>query len=707
MSAYNNSTWKKISGQFRKDDPQRYLNKDGALQTGYTGSELRCYEDCKRQPESMDDKNDFQSSVNSIDDKCYCSFRPKTKAQVSEMKREPTVVELNVKQFEFEMMMREYKSMYDKYMTVVAENSVKDTKTYRKKNVRELYEMDPKVRYVKVQNRRNQYLHFQEIEVYDQDGKNVAVNQTKPKLHWYTNCNQCGKNICDSKNYKNMSNSDLNTSYFSGGQYRNNSFNKGGPGRVSEVGCCDIDEDQKAVRDTTYGAIFGVGKYKKDDNQNKTTVTASSNVYRGFAENVIDGMKNDNQKWSNSNHTRREGIQWVELDLHQEVDVSKITIYNRPDGAQHRLNGAVILLYNNKHERIHEPIKLNSGRVQHYKVELKSQPQKGFIKQLFLNSVTQEQCFDDCAHDDDCKYVLFKKEHYNNGRGQRTRNRCLKYDKSAGGLIDVNDKDKNFQHNAWEKDTWKDFNNKDAVFGSEWSVNLGPSTNLKVCKDTAIKSEEGPFSSVVFVDDNYSDSTKKNTCYGNSLTATNNMKETTGVHSSIPPGGETGKIDEEEMGLLTELVNLNKKISNHMTDISTMTTEKIGQGKSNSISSSSMSSVYNKQTANRFVQRLENDKKQLLKMSNDIQDANASNDNLELSNMSNKMKLYVMVLLSILLITMCVLYMSDSISTSSVYWVLAVFFVFMYIINYKYYNTVALTPIGQLKSYIERVFGLD
>ena len=182
------------------------------------------------------------------------------------------------------------------------------------------------------------------------------------------------------------------------------------------------------------------------------------------------------------------------------------------------------------------------------------------------------------------------------------------------------------------------------------------------------------------------------------------MTESTGVHSSIPPGGETGKVDDEEQGILTELVNLNKKISSHMSEIANMTNETIGQGKSNSVSTASMSSVYNKQSANRFVQRLENDKKQLLKMSKEIEDANASNENLELNNMSNKMKLYVMVLLSILLVAMCVLYMYGLIPTSYVYSILSVLFLFMYIINYKYYNTVVLTPIGQLKSYIERIF---
>ena len=120
---------------------------------------------------------------------------------------------------------------------------------------------------------------------------------------------------------------------------------------------------------------------------------------------------------------------------------------------------------------------------------------------------------------------------------------------------------------------------------------------------------------------------------------------------------------------------------------------------------------YNKQSSNRFVQRLANDKKQLLKLSSEIQNANANNENLELNNMSNQMKLYVMVLLSILLVTICVLYMSERISSSIVYSVLAVFFIFMYMINYTYYNSLATyvtnynyyNPIVQLKSYIDKV----
>ena len=584
MSVYSDIKWKNIDGRYQKGNPSRYMDKTAPLQNGFTGSDLRCYEDCKRQPESEDStENEFKSDVDGINDKCYCSFRPKSVAQKAFDKREPTIVDLNITQMEFEMMMREYRTVYDDYINVVAKNTRKDNKTYSNKNVKEFYELEPKVRYVRIRNRRNYFLHIQEIEVYDQDGKNVAINQSKPKLHWYTNCQQCGKNICDSKNYKNMSTKDINSMYFTGGSYRNNSKNRGGPGTVSQVECCNIDENQQAIRDNRYGAIYGISKNNVDDKseQNETTVSASSNIYGGVVDSINDGMKSDNQRWTNSNHTTWPGIQWIELDLKKDVDVRKLVIYNRPDCCQYRLNGANVLLYNNKRELVSDPIRLNSQRVQTHNVNLKGQPEKGRIKQLFLNNTTQKQCFDDCAKDDDCKYVLFKKGWFHNGWRWYNRGRCIKYDESAQGLVDIDHKDRRFAFNAWEKETWQDFNNKDVRSGSNWSTNLGKTNSLKACKNMAVESEEGPFSSVVFVDDTYEDTTKANTCYGNSMYGSDNIQEKTGVFSSIPPGGQTGKLDDEELGLLTQLVNLNKRITKHMNKIASNTEYIVSKGKNN------------------------------------------------------------------------------------------------------------------------------
>jgi len=710
MSVYSDIKWKNIDGRYQKGNPSRYMDKTAPLQNGFTGSDLRCYEDCKRQPESEDStENEFKSDVDGINDKCYCSFRPKSVAQKAFDKREPTIVDLNITQMEFEMMMREYRTVYDDYINVVAKNTRKDNKTYSNKNVKEFYELEPKVRYVRIRNRRNYFLHIQEIEVYDQDGKNVAINQSKPKLHWYTNCQQCGKNICDSKNYKNMSTKDINSMYFTGGSYRNNSKNRGGPGTVSQVECCNIDENQQAIRDNRYGAIYGISKNNVDDKseQNETTVSASSNIYGGVVDSINDGMKSDNQRWTNSNHTTWPGIQWIELDLKKDVDVRKLVIYNRPDCCQYRLNGANVLLYNNKRELVSDPIRLNSQRVQTHNVNLKGQPEKGRIKQLFLNNTTQKQCFDDCAKDDDCKYVLFKKGWFHNGWRWYNRGRCIKYDESAQGLVDIDHKDRRFAFNAWEKETWQDFNNKDVRSGSNWSTNLGKTNSLKACKNMAVESEEGPFSSVVFVDDTYEDTTKANTCYGNSMYGSDNIQEKTGVFSSIPPGGQTGKLDDEELGLLTQLVNLNKRITKHMNKIASTTEDIVSKGKNNSISSAAMSSVYDKNSANKFVKRLENDRKELLHLTNEIKNTSAQNEDLELTNMSKKMKLFILIMLAIMMVVICVLYLNDKISTYYITGIIISFLSFMYVFNYAYYNTLIISPLVLLKTYSMRIFSFE
>ena len=91
MSIYSDIPWKNIDGRYSKGDSRRYMDKTAPLQVDYTGSELRCYEDCKRQEENAETrtktdymkKNEFKSSVDSINDRCYCSFRPKSKTQIS------------------------------------------------------------------------------------------------------------------------------------------------------------------------------------------------------------------------------------------------------------------------------------------------------------------------------------------------------------------------------------------------------------------------------------------------------------------------------------------------------------------------------------------------------------------------------------------------------------------------------------------------
>ena len=99
MVVYSDISWKNIDGRYQKGDPRRYLDKTAPLQSDYTGGELRCYEDCQRQEESIETltktdvmkKNEFKTRVDTVNNRCYCSFRPKSKAQIAYEKKKQTI----------------------------------------------------------------------------------------------------------------------------------------------------------------------------------------------------------------------------------------------------------------------------------------------------------------------------------------------------------------------------------------------------------------------------------------------------------------------------------------------------------------------------------------------------------------------------------------------------------------------------------------
>lgn len=76
------------------------------------------------------------------------------------------------------------------------------------------------------------------------------------------------------------------------------------------------------------------------------------------------------RRWPNSNHTRRRGYQWVQVDLGSEKTITKIRVYNRPDCCRGRLNGAKLVIYGNggTQDTKISPITLNSNRVQTFSV---------------------------------------------------------------------------------------------------------------------------------------------------------------------------------------------------------------------------------------------------------------------------------------------------------------------------------------------------
>lgn len=96
----------------------------------------------------------------------------------------------------------------------------------------------------------------------------------------------------------------------------------------------------------------------------------------------------------------------------------------------------------------------------------------------------------------------------------------------------------NYIYSGWEKPTWNDSNNTSFMGdpknmdSSKWKI-IGNAGSLAACKEMSVNSTNGPFSSVVFVEND-------SKCYGSVPMATSLEKmNMNGVYSSIPPLGST------------------------------------------------------------------------------------------------------------------------------------------------------------------------
>ena len=95
-----------------------------------------------------------------------------------------------------------------------------------------------------------------------------------------------------------------------------------------------------------------------------------------------------------------------------------------------------------------------------------------------------------------------------------------------------------YTYSGWEKPTWDDSSNisfmgdPKNIDSSKWK-SIGNAGNLAACKEMSVNSSNGPFSSVVFVEND-------SKCYGSVPHGTSFEKmNMDGVYSSIPPLGST------------------------------------------------------------------------------------------------------------------------------------------------------------------------
>ena len=78
---------------------------------------------------------------------------------------------------------------------------------------------------------------------------------------------------------------------------------------------------------------------------NGGSTAASDWGWGGPPNRMNDGGKSDHQRWANSVHTHRGGNRWIRVSWPKDETITRIIVYNRPDGSQTRLNGATMTLY--------------------------------------------------------------------------------------------------------------------------------------------------------------------------------------------------------------------------------------------------------------------------------------------------------------------------------------------------------------------------
>lgn len=151
------------------------------------------------------------------------------------------------------------------------------------------------------------------------------------------------------------------------------------------------------------------------------------------------------------------------------------------------------------------------------------------INDRFPGNVTRDECFSNCANDDNCKYVLWS----NTGPSYCAPNKCKKFTtggngmRSSDGIIEENPMcaadllwgeidaelrnpffgwerfaslmrqfptETNYKYYGWEKPEWKKYPNTvtQVNSGPDW-IDLDDADTVDKCNDIAQKSSQGPF----------------------------------------------------------------------------------------------------------------------------------------------------------------------------------------------------------------------
>lgn len=595
--------------------------------------------------------------------------------------KHPSVVKVKQKEEEYKNLKLQYDDAFKTYFQNLKKGTGENYQVFAGHNVPGVEELirKNKVRYVRIEH-NYQYIHVNELQVFDEFNNNVAENSTigrmrltltigtgswdsTSRLQWISFLNN---NREVTKRYN------LNGKYFRRDSsitveipvnFSTSSINGmyyyvGNDGTVIKRTKLEMYNEKSGVWKTLTDKVEGGrGKWVKNRlgkiNFSNTTIErdttgpeayASSEGWRGDANKIIDGNYKAEAWWpnANSNHTYARENEYVEVDLKKEHNISKIRIYNRPDCCRWRLWKAQMKLYNSARQQVGRTYTLGSRRMQDYNIEFNNQPKKGLLPKAFYRWIGMDDCHKACAEDDECEIGLYRPRTYISGKGWTYGNQCLHYNNEIGKSEQINNPD--YQYVAYNKPVWNDMKNTHdgfdmLAYGDDNSnfKYLGKMDTFSACKNKSTDSDKGPFDSVLYYSSDFKTGKWRKHCYGGVLGGSKNQQQIDGVYTSIPPGGQTGTITKEYMSSLQDVIYLNKKLSELGNEIIDLNLKMYKRGKDYDTKIKELNfSVDNKKL--KEVQHLEVDRKKLVQMEQDLKELNKHQEDNEFILTTNQYK---------------------------------------------------------------------
>ena len=236
-----------------------------------------------------------------------------------------------------------------------------------------------KIRYVKL-NQSGNFLTIQQVEVYDENGTNVALVRDNSN---YSNQYKVTDGMCrkDTNGGKTVgSPGSMYMGQITTGECEGRCDNNYGMSNGEKCSAWEIETEKSTTglnpncwiyRDPVVTGDGAANHMCRVRERLPGTPTATmSSYYQGTNPYMaLDGNVSATEAWPNSACSSSSAGGWWEVDLGKLVNVKKIVIYNRPDCCQDRLNGTMVSLID-RNQNTAWSTTLNSNRRQEFNINL-------------------------------------------------------------------------------------------------------------------------------------------------------------------------------------------------------------------------------------------------------------------------------------------------------------------------------------------------